>query len=36
LGIWQSHQREYYKKKTLSEERVKALGAIKEWVWSAR
>jgi hypothetical protein len=36
LGKWQSHQREYYKKKTLSEERVKALNATDGWAWSAR
>jgi superfamily II DNA or RNA helicase len=35
LGQWQSDQRQYYKKKTLSEERVKALEAIKEWVWES-
>jgi len=33
LGIWQSNQRKYYKNKTLSEERVKALNATKGWVW---
>jgi hypothetical protein len=36
LGQWQSKQRGYYKNKTLSKERVKALEAIKEWVWSSR
>jgi hypothetical protein len=33
LGVWQSSQRKYYKNKTLSEERVKALNATKGWVW---
>jgi len=32
-GQWQSNQRKLYKKNTLSEERVKALNATKEWVW---
>jgi hypothetical protein len=35
LGIWQSNQRKYYKNKTLSEERVKALNATKGWVWES-
>jgi hypothetical protein len=34
LAKWQSHQRGHYKKKTLSEERVKALNTTDGWVWS--
>jgi hypothetical protein len=35
LGQWQSNQRTLYKNHTLSEERVKALEANKEWVWES-
>jgi hypothetical protein len=33
LAKWQSHQREYYKKRTLSEERIATLNATEWWVW---
>jgi uncharacterized protein YdhG (YjbR/CyaY superfamily) len=33
LGQWQCRQREYYKKRTLSEERIATLNATEWWVW---
>ena len=33
FGQWQSHQRDNYKNKKLSEERIAALDATEGWLW---
>jgi superfamily II DNA or RNA helicase len=36
LGAWVSHQRQYYKKKSLSADRVKRLESLPGWSWNPK